>query len=301
MAYTIPHAADVGVTVLHLSQTDIDKVDFDILQSGIQGDGVSSGCAVTAQGTPDTTVAVASGTTVVGTVSSVVSAGNLTMTAAHGTNPRFDLITVNNVGTKAYTAGTAAASPVFPAIPANSVVLAAIYVPANDNIINATQIVDKRVTVDSPLTGAGWTTVSKAADQAKTADVTLANDSALVFTMAANTKYRIRARIHVSTANGTPDFKSRLTGPASPTLMLMHWRNPNAASGLESAARMEAVYSATDYLLAGTAAFENVIYIDGYVHNGANAGTFAFQWAQNVSDAGATTVRAGSYLEYAVS
>lgn len=63
--------------------------------------------------------------------------------------PRFDLITVNSSGTKAVTAGTASSNPVFPAIPANSIVLAAIYVPAADTDIDANQIIDKRVTVST--------------------------------------------------------------------------------------------------------------------------------------------------------
>jgi len=42
----------------------------------------------------------------------------------------------------------------------------------------------------------------------------------------------------------------------------------------------------------------NVVEFTGTLHNGANAGTFAFQWAQNTSDANVTQVLAGSYMEY---
>jgi hypothetical protein len=37
---------------------------------------------------------------------------------------------------------------------------------------------------------------------------------------------------------------------------------------------------------------------DLFIENGANAGTFAFQFAQVASNATATTFRKGSYLEY---
>jgi hypothetical protein len=142
VAFTIPNEADA----FHADQAEPDKVDIDILVAGLNGNGVVSGCAVTAQGTPDMTVAVAAGVTrnADGTTATVAS-GNVTITTADATNPRIDLVVVSNAGVKSVTAGTAAASPVFPAIPANSVVLAAVYVPANDTTIATNQITDKRV------------------------------------------------------------------------------------------------------------------------------------------------------------
>lgn len=141
MPFTIPNEADAG----NARQAEIDKVDIDILIAGVDGEGVISGCAVTAQGTPDMTVAVAAGVARVSQKRTSVTAGNVTITAADATNPRFDLVVVDDAGTKTATAGTPAASPVFPAIPTDRVVLAAVYVPANDTAIESGQIVDKRV------------------------------------------------------------------------------------------------------------------------------------------------------------
>lgn len=146
--FTIPNVADA----FNAAQAQVDKVDFDILAAGIDGTGVYQGAAVTAQGTPDMTLAVAAGTVHVGNTTCDVAAGNVTIPTAHATNPRFDLVVVNNSCTKSVTAGTAAASPVFPSIPANSVVLAAIYVPANDTAIASNQIADKRVLQRTPWT-----------------------------------------------------------------------------------------------------------------------------------------------------
>ncbi len=143
MAFTVPNAGAAGFP----DQAEPDAVDLDILVQGIQGDGVLSGCAVTAQGSPDMTVAVASGSVRIGGTIATVTTGNVTIAAADGTNPRFDLIAVDTAGTKSRVAGTAAANAVFPTVPANSVILAAVYVPANDTAINANQITDKRAII----------------------------------------------------------------------------------------------------------------------------------------------------------
>lgn len=163
--FTLPKLADV----FHEHQAQVDPVDFDIILAGYMRNGVFAGCAVTAQGTPDNTVAVASGTVAIDGLGVAVTAGNLTCTA-DATNPRFYLITVNSSGTKAATAGTPAADPVFPAIPADSVALAAVYVPANDSTIESDKIVDKRVEL-ATMGGLDWA-VHQAAATSKTTSST---------------------------------------------------------------------------------------------------------------------------------
>ncbi len=151
MAFTIPNLADA----FHADQAQVDRVDFDILQAGYGFTSVVSGCDVTAQGTPNMTCAVAAGEVLVNGISATVTTGNVTITAAHATNPRFDLVVASSTGVKSVTAGTAAANPVFPVIPASSVVLATVYVPANVASIATNKITDKRV-----ITGAaGYRTV----------------------------------------------------------------------------------------------------------------------------------------------
>ena len=143
MAFTLPNAATAAFT----PQAEPDSVDIDILVAAISGQGVVSGCAVTAQGSPDMTVAVAAGVIQTGGVRYAVSSGNVTITAADGTNPRFDLIVADSAGAKQRRGGTAAASPIFPTPTAGDVVLAAVYVPASDTDIDANQITDKRAFV----------------------------------------------------------------------------------------------------------------------------------------------------------
>lgn len=143
MSFTIPNLGDAGFP----DQAEPDAQDFRIVTDASGLYGVVGGCAVTAQGSPDMTVAVAAGTVMVAGVLTTVSSGNVTISAADGTNPRFDLIVADSTGTKQRRGGTAAANPVFPAPSAGDVVLAAVYIPASDTTVNTNQITDKRVTV----------------------------------------------------------------------------------------------------------------------------------------------------------
>jgi hypothetical protein len=159
-AFTIPNEADASAA----DQARPDARDIEILTAGLSHGtggsnygvgptGVETGCAVTAQGTPDMTVAVAAGNVRIGGRFTKVAAGNVTITTAHSTNARFDLIVVDTAGAKTAIAGTAAAEPpgpVFPVITAGRVVLAAVRVPASDTTINTNQITDKRMMIDEP-------------------------------------------------------------------------------------------------------------------------------------------------------
>ncbi len=147
MPYAIPNA---GTAPSNVDQAEPDATDIDILVAGWTNTGVRSGCAVTAQGTPDVTVAVAAGVVVVAGVAVAVTGGNLTIAVGNATNPRKDLVVVDNAGTKSVVAGTAAAQPLQPAVPANSVVLATVYVPALNAVVTSSLISDRRVVLDTP-------------------------------------------------------------------------------------------------------------------------------------------------------
>lgn len=138
-----------------------------------------------------------------------------------------------------------------------------------------------------------WTTITKSADQTKSADTTFAADSELQFALSANTTYRFRGRIYINyTAAGF--FKTQTTGPASPTYVDIHSNQVltgGAAAFAESNALTYGGYS--NYASGSSGYFE----FDGIIINGANAGTFAFEWAQIVAS-GSATVKKGSWLEY---
>lgn len=143
----LPNEADA----FNANQAEPDSVDFEILLLGYQRTGVISGCAVTESSPAAQTVDVALGVvSLVGSQITVSVQADVAVSAADGTNPRIDLITVNLAGTVVVTAGTAAAQPVMPAIPATSIPLAILFIAASDNVHANNQINDKRVLLDSP-------------------------------------------------------------------------------------------------------------------------------------------------------
>lgn len=141
MGFTIPDKGEGDNDV----QSILFQEDLEILVAGLSGiDCVLSGLAVT--GGADMTPAVAKGSVLSNSVMFAVAAADVTITTADATNPRIDLIVVNSSGALAVRAGTAAAAPKPPARTANDVVIASVYVPANDTAIATSQIKDRRVT-----------------------------------------------------------------------------------------------------------------------------------------------------------
>lgn len=148
-----------------------------------------------------------------------------------------------------------------------------------------------------PYVGGGGVLINKTATETIASDNTLSNDAALQFAAAASTKYRIKIVAWFDTT-AAADFKFALTGPASPTLIRILRRHidPNALTALIIASEVD--YTASTAVNAGTGTTGGFVEFEIDFHNGINAGTFAFQWAQNTSNASNTSVLAGSYLSY---
>jgi hypothetical protein len=147
MAWTIPDKGE--------GDNDIQSILFqeylEVLVEGVQGiNCVLSGLVVT--GGADMTPAVAKGSVLSNGVMFAVAAADVTITAANATNPRIDLIVVTSAGALAVRAGTAAAAPKPPTRTTNDIVIAYVYVPANDTAIATTQIKDMRVIRDRDIT-----------------------------------------------------------------------------------------------------------------------------------------------------
>ncbi|MEQ1685472.1 MAG: hypothetical protein ABL916_17650 [Burkholderiaceae bacterium] len=122
------------------------SADIDTIAQALAGDGVLSGLGVAAQGSPDMTVAVAGGLQRQQGYFAYYAGGNATVTAAHSTLERIDLIVIDWNGAVSCVAGTAAAFPVPPDVPANSLQLAQVYVPATVTAITNAMLIDKRPT-----------------------------------------------------------------------------------------------------------------------------------------------------------
>lgn len=175
-----------------------------------------------------------------------------------------------------------------------STLAAAIWVDAAS--VNKASVRAWGLVVQNFIDGNAWQSVVKQSDQSKTSDASLADDSELTLALAANTKYIIEVDIYFSTAS-TPDIKFRHTGPASPTIVhLERWHIVGGGSAF-AGVTVDTAYSASDIAIDGSGA-AGVLHIRGVIHNGANAGTFAIQWAQNTSNGTAATVRAGSQIRY---
>jgi hypothetical protein len=134
--------------------TNADLIDAEVGKvrstfAALSTGGVVSGGVVTAQGTPDQTVAVTECVLITPEGKRYVVAANATLAAdaADATNPRIDIVYDTSAGVLTYLAGTAAATPAQPATPANGTLIAVITRAANDNTIAAADIADKRRTL----------------------------------------------------------------------------------------------------------------------------------------------------------
>jgi len=140
-----------------------------------------------------------------------------------------------------------------------------------------------------------WSRIVKTEDQTKNSETTYAADTDLQFRVEANRVYNIRLSAFFDT-DATPDFKFQFTGPASPTLFLArgHYVVPGATADTDF---LHTAFS-TSVAVTGASSADGYVEAVILLQNGANRGVFAFEWAQNTSNAGDTTVRGGSYLEY---
>lgn len=131
-----------------------DAVDFDILLLAYQGTGVKSGCDVTESASPGMKVDIASGTGYLLWADVDVSTqADKTIATADGTFDRVDLVSINSGGTAVVTTGAANSDPIAPPVPASSIPLAYVYVPASDTSIVDNQIVIKRVVMAKSAPG----------------------------------------------------------------------------------------------------------------------------------------------------
>lgn len=126
-------------------------------------------------------------------------------------------------------------------------------------------------------------------------NATLNADVDLSVPLAANTLTRINGRIYFTTT-AAAGFKWRHTGPAAATRVRVQRHSIAPGGSALSNVAVDTAFSAADIVLTGGAG-SGWIEIDALIANGANAGNFGLSWAQNASDAGSTSVEAGSYLE----
>lgn len=134
-----------------------------------------------------------------------------------------------------------------------------------------------------------WEKIFATSDQTVNNSDTLTDDSTLQFSMDANRIYHIRGTIIYDT-DGVADFKCKWTGPANPTEV-----TTVIVDGLGN----HTIFNSYDTLTNDVSSSARyAITFSAVVKNGANAGTFKFQFAQNTANASDTKRKAGSVFEY---
>jgi hypothetical protein len=133
----------------------------------------------------------------------------------------------------------------------------------------------------------------KASDESVSSSTTLQDDNDLTLTLAANTTYSLSGFFVATSASSTPDIKFDFI-EADGTYMIAVLSGAVGASGTID--NMDGSSGAqTVPLIGGSNAGISVH--GGTVWTGGSGGVFKLQWAQNTSDATATTMKAGSWIK----
>lgn len=148
-----------------------------------------------------------------------------------------------------------------------------------------------------------WVENEKAADESIASDALLSMDADIRFFANANNIVAFEAVVFFSSATAA-DFKFGWDGPASPTLFSARVAYMGPDSGTSFGPGQDTQGKWTAYETVGESINSSVftaggsIHIKGILHNGANASSCGFTWAQGTSNVGATTVHAGSWIKY---
>jgi len=126
----------------------------------------------------------------------------------------------------------------------------------------------------------------KPALETRTNDATLTDDDTMVVAILANKVYTFQVHLFYESV-AAADIKIAFGLPSSPTTS-----GKNTSSWTEADIAIEDADTSTQINTDGTRVSSM---FTGFVEN-VNAGNLSFQWAQNTSNAGATTVLAGSYM-----
>jgi len=286
MTFDLPNYNDTT----YPEQARLYAADLQMLTQTASLTGTKSGLQVAAQGSPNMTVQVGSGEIYWLNSVVAVAAGNLTITPAHALHPRVDLVVVDLNGTKSVVAGTPAAVATEPALPANSVAIAQVTIPANDTTISTGQIKDRRIVVQMPSVAGSSVLVRKTAVETVTSSTVLQDDDHLRFAMSSNGRWAVKVFVWATSAsNGAMKFF--FTGPTGST-----WRMTCIATG--STATLSSEATGTTFQTSGIGTNPVAVLMEGVAYTGATSGDFRLQWAQAVSNASGHTVGINSYLEY---
>lgn len=153
------------------------------------------------------------------------------------------------------------------------------------------------IAVDKPATEnhRNWATITKLEDETKSTDASLADDADLTIAVQADEILIATMCIfYETTAAADFQFKFNLT-QTEDKFEAFGLTDPHGAT-LPSTFHQDDMTTVTTLL--GSGAGQGAVSASIRLQNGSTAGLFSFQWAQNTSDAGDTTMLAGSCLNY---
>ena len=143
-------------------------------------------------------------------------------------------------------------------------------------------------------------TVRKTADESRSATTTYADDTHLVFAAEANAVYTLYGWLK-HFADPTPDIKIQFSVPSG-CLGEWGWLMPGsgtlAAGTAGYSIRTESNDVSTGRTGYGTSDSQHMTPMGGIFRMGSTAGNIALQWAQNTSNATATTLYTDSFLTF---
>ncbi len=131
--------------------------------------------------------------------------------------------------------------------------------------------------------------VRKTADESVTSSTVLQDDNHLLLPIGANAIWAFTAFLIIDDLSGTADFKMTFVGPSGAT---GSW----AATGGAAFSQAPVKALGTTYVFDG-ASPAITGWVSGTIVNSTTAGNLLLQWAQSVSNASATTLRANSWLK----
>jgi len=139
--------------------------------------------------------------------------------------------------------------------------------------------------------GGGFDTVYKTADETINNDSTLTDDTDLQFSVDANASYAMIC-LFMYAADAIPDFKYAYSVPAGITGNIMdgYFNSQNTSAVVRTWATSRSPIDSSGNVRA--------LFNTGCLNIEGTAGTIAFQWAQNTSNAGNTTLKEGSYIMF---
>jgi hypothetical protein len=136
--------------------------------------------------------------------------------------------------------------------------------------------------------------VVKPSDTARSTNTSLTNDPDLTLAVAASCTYDFRCLV-IFTASSGGDIQWTWSVPSGATMRYQCVHNEGGGTGVGNSAVIDTA-AFTGFAAGGGGTTNEGLLMDGTFTTSSTSGNLVLQWAQNASNAGATTVRALSKL-----